>query len=102
MASLDLMIPHQLPKDEALARIKGLLGKLKQEQKDKISNVHETWEGDTGTFRFTIQGFAISGSVNVAASAITIDANVPFAVSLFKGTIKDVITKKANELLAKK
>ena len=41
MAKLSLNIPHELPKEEALKRIKGLLTKLKTEQGDIISDVKE-------------------------------------------------------------
>lgn len=100
MASLKMNIPHQLSKEEALSRIKNLLGKLKQEQKDKISNVTENWKEDTGNFRFTTYGYDLSGVIKVQSSGIDIDANIPFAVALFKGTIKEIIDKKTRELLS--
>ncbi|MCW3089928.1 MAG: hypothetical protein JWP81_997 [Ferruginibacter sp.] len=100
MASLKFSIPHQLPQEEALSRIKGLIGKLKQEQKDKVTNVKEDWKDETGNFEFTAQGYDLSGVIMVNPSRIDIDAKVPFAVSLFKGKIKDLIEKKAKELLA--
>jgi Putative polyhydroxyalkanoic acid system protein (PHA_gran_rgn) len=101
MASLKMNIPHKLSQEEALSRIKGLLGKLKQEQKDKISDVKEEWHGETGNFQFTAQGFDLSGVIHVQPSSIDIDANVPFAVSLFQGKIKQLINEKARELLSK-
>jgi hypothetical protein len=88
MASLKMSIPHQLTQQEALNRIKHLLAKLQQEQKDKISNVKEDWNGETGNFQFTAKGFDLSGVIKVQPSSIDIDATVPFAVSLFKEQIK--------------
>ena len=100
MAPFKMNIPHRLSQEEALARIKGLLGKLMQEQKDKISNVKEEWSGDTGNFQFTAKGFDLSGVIRVQPSSIDVDAKVPFAVSLFQGKIKQLINEKAGELLA--
>jgi hypothetical protein len=100
MASLKMNIPHRLEQQEALHRIKGLLGKLRQEQKDEISNLREDWNGNTGKFKFTARGFDISGVIDVNAGGVDIDANVPFAVALFKGRIKQVIDTKARELLS--
>jgi len=44
MSSLNITIPHHLTQEEALARIKSLLVRVKQEQKDKISDVKEEWK----------------------------------------------------------
>ena len=100
MASFKMNIPHQLSQEEALFRIKNLLGKMKLEQKDKISNLQEDWNGETGNFQFTTFGYDLSGVIKVQDSSIDIDAKIPAAVALFKGTIKDLIDKKARELLS--
>jgi hypothetical protein len=100
MASLKMNIPHHLPQQEALTRIKQMLGKLQQEQKDKISNIKEEWQGDTGNFEFSAQGFELSGIITVNLHSIDIDATLPFAVSLFKGKIKELIESKTKELLS--
>ena len=100
MASLDISIPHQLSQEEALSRIKGLIDKLKQEQKDKVTNVKEDWRGNAGSFQFTAQGFDFSGEINVRNGSVDIDAKIPLAVSLFKGKIKELIEQKAKELLS--
>ena len=65
MANLDIMIPHNLPPQEALARIHGLLSKLQQEQKDTIKDVSEKWNDNEGEFRFSAKGFELSGSIRV-------------------------------------
>ena len=100
MASLSVDVPHQLPKEEALTRIKKLLGNLKQEQKEYISNVQENWVGNKGNFSFTVKGFDCSGTIIVNDTNVDIDSKVPFAVSLFKGKITSMIKEKARELLA--
>lgn len=101
MAGLTMNIPHNLPKEEALKRIKGLLSKLKSEQGDMVSNVKEEWNNDGGNFAFTAKGFDLSGTIQVNENSIDIDAKVPFAVSLFSGRIKSIISEQADELLKK-
>ena len=100
MASLNFNIPHNLSQEEALGRIKQLIDKLKTEQKGNISSAEENWEGNTGKFKFNAKGFDLAGKINVLPSAISIDAEVPFAVSLFKGRIKEMIEAEAAKLLA--
>ncbi|MFT3750486.1 MAG: polyhydroxyalkanoic acid system family protein [Agriterribacter sp.] len=100
MSSLNINIPHSLPKEEALARIKGLLQQVRDEQANVVSNVQENWEGDKGAFSFSAMGFDLSGLIDVNENGVDINADLPFAVSLFKGKIKEVITEKATQLLS--
>ncbi len=100
MASLNVNIPHQLSREEALVRIKKLLEGLKEEQKDKISNVQEKWEDTSGQFSFTAMGFDLAGNIEVNDTSVVISSELPFMLSLFKGQIADLIAKKAQELLA--
>lgn len=100
MSTLNLQIPHQLPKEEALGRIKNLLNNLREEQKQMVSNVSEKWEGDTGNFSFSAKGFDLAGKIQVNPSHVEITADLPFALSFFKGMISSVITSKAKELLS--
>lgn len=99
MSKLHIDIPHQLPKAEALNRIKNLLGNLKEEQKQVISNVTEKWEGDRGDFSFSARGFDLAGNIQVKDTGVEIQSDLPFALSFFKGMISDLITKKAQDLL---
>ena len=80
MPDLKINIPHHLPPQEAVARIRNLFSKLKREHEDKISNVKESWS-------------------DVQPSTIDITAKGPVVVSLLKGKIKQVIENEAKELL---
>jgi hypothetical protein len=101
MAKLDITIPHALPRQEALARIQGLLKKLQEEQKDSIKDVSEKWNGNEGEFSFSAKGFDLSGTLKVEEKSVTINGQLPFALSFFKEMIGDLIKKKAGELLKK-
>lgn len=82
-----------------MKRIKSLLTNLKEEQKDVISNVSENWNGEKGDFSFSAKGFDLAGNIQVNPSNVEINADLPFALSFFKGMIGSVITNKAAELL---
>ena len=101
MSKLSVSVPHELSKPEAVERIKGLLEKLKKEQAGMISDVKEEWNGDQGRFSFSARGYDLSGLISVTDAEVGINAEVPFAVSLFSGTIKKIISEKAAALLAK-
>jgi hypothetical protein len=101
MPTLDIDIPHQLARDEALQRVKQLLEKTRQKAAGNIEELSEHWEGNTGHFRLTAKGFPISGTITVTSSAVELRGQVPFAVSLFKPAIVQAINKEAGALLSK-
>ncbi len=100
MPSLEMSIPHKLTREEARRRIQDLLPKMKNDYGDHIKNLHEEWNGDTGSFSFSVMGFAVSGTLTVNDSSVDLDGNLPLAASFFKGKIKSVIEEKAQEVLA--
>jgi len=101
MSKLDINIPHQLPREEALTRIKKLLANLQEEQKDNVQGVQEDWNGNEGKFSFNAKGFAVSGKITVEDNQVNVNSELPFMLSFFKDTIGKVIRDKAGSLLAK-
>lgn len=101
MSSMDIKIPHQLPKEEALKRIQGLLSETRKEHGSKINNLQENWNGDTGSFSFSAMGFDVSGELQVNDNNVEFKGKIPIALSLFKGKIEEIIRDKAEGMLAK-
>jgi len=90
-----------ISKHEATRRIKNLLPKIKEEFKDKITNVTEKWESeDKANFSFNIMGFNIKGDFQVTDTEAIIDVDLPFALFPFKGMIETKITEEAKKLLS--
>jgi hypothetical protein len=100
MPALNLNIPHQLSKEEALSRIKNLLATVKDEQKDVVTDLKEDWQDNKGNFSFKAKGFNLAGDIEVNDADVQIHSELPIAVSFFKGVISDMIMKKTKELLA--
>ncbi len=100
MPKLKIEVPHKLTQEEALNRIKGLLGEVKTQFADKISNLQENWRGNMGTFSFSAMGFSVSGSLSVTPSMVELFGNLPFAALFFKGKIEATIRERAETLLA--
>jgi len=100
MPKLNMKVDHHLPQVEALRRVQGLLGQVKTQFADKISELREEWNGDTGKFSFLAMGFSVSGTLSVTDNAVEIDGKLPFAVGFFKGKIESTIRERAEQLLA--
>jgi hypothetical protein len=94
-------VQHELGKDEALNRIKGILGQAKEQYGDKISDLQENWNDQGGTFTFRAMGFKIGGSLLVTDTDVQITGDFPFAALPFKGTIETTLRERAERLLAK-
>ena len=102
MPKMNMSIPHRLSQEEALKHAKTILGEVKSEYTDKISNLHEKWDGNTGWFSFSAKGFSISGTLTVKPSGVELSANLPFAARFFQERIekiKSIIRKRAETLL---
>jgi len=100
MATMKMAVPHRLSQDEALNRVKKLLGQVRNQFADKISDLNENWNGNVGTFSFKAMKFAVSGTLTVTPSEVQLDGTLPWAANLFKGTIEKTIKDRAKELLA--
>ncbi len=99
MPKLNMAVSHSLTQDEAVNRIKNLLNDVKMQFADKVSDLHEEWEGTMGKFNFSVMGFPVSGTLTVMTSQVEISGNFPFAVMLFKGKIESTIKDRAETLL---
>ena len=100
MPELNVSIPHELPREEALQRVKSLLEKIKSQHEEKISRLQQEWNGDTGVFSFLVMGFAVSGTLTVKDDSVQLDSDIPLPAVLFKGKIKSIIEEEGKKLLA--
>ena len=99
MPKLNIIVSHGLTQDEAVTRIKKLLNEVKTQFADKISDLHEEWDGNLGRFIFSAMGFPVSGTLIVKASQVEIAGILPPAALLFKGKIASTIKDRAETLL---
>jgi hypothetical protein len=100
MPSLKLAFPHQLGQEEAVARLKNLLSKVKNKYQDQVSNLSESWNENTLTFGFTTYGFKVAGDVIVEPSEVRLDGQIPFAAMMFKGKIESALREQLARELA--
>ena len=100
MPKLNMTVSHNLTQDEAVERIRNLLNDVKTEFAEKVSDLNEDWNGNTGRFSFKAMGFPVSGTLMVKPGTVEISGNLPFAALLFKSKIETVIKDRAKTLLA--
>lgn len=100
MPKMSVVVPHQLTQDEAMGRIRRLLGEVKTDYGDKVTDLKESWSGNRGEFGFKAMGFAVSGTLDVKPGEVALNGNLPFAALPFKSKIETTIRDRATQLLA--
>lgn len=100
MPKSTVSVDHSLGEQEALVRIKGMLGQVKENYGSQVSDLEEHWTDNGGTFSFKAMGFQISGDLTVTDSKVLIDAEFPWAAKPFQGTIETTIRERAERLLS--
>jgi hypothetical protein len=99
MAKMNMTIEHELSESEALKRIKKLLKETKEEYGELIDELKEKWVGNIGTFSLMAKGYELSGTIVVGAPTITLQGDIPWALSFMKGKVEKIIRSRAKELL---
>lgn len=99
--NMEFPFPDSLSQDEARECIKGLLAKLKNKYGDKISNLDENWNGNTGTFSFVLNHSRVSGNLTVKLSEVKLSINnLPFLAYFCMGKIRDTIREEVEKLFS--
>ncbi|MDP2664770.1 MAG: polyhydroxyalkanoic acid system family protein [bacterium] len=100
MPKLNVVLPHMLPQEEVLRRIKDLLPQVQKEYARDVTDLSQEWQGNTGTFNFKSRGGKVSGTLTVKSGSVELFANLPFAANLIKGKIENAVKERGKALLA--
>jgi putative polyhydroxyalkanoate system protein len=99
---LTVTIPHNLGREAALKRIKDGVGQLRSTYAGQFTVLDETWKGDTLDFRISALKQTVSGSIEVAETAVTVSVILPIFLSMLAEKAKAVIQKRGQLMLEKK
>ena len=97
---MTVSIPHTLPKEEAESRVRKILDNVKSQFGNMIVGLEEDWKGNTGTFKFSMSGHQVSGTIQLFDKSVQVDLVLPFIANLFKGKIRSVIEEQGAKILA--
>jgi putative polyhydroxyalkanoate system protein len=100
MPKFGVRVPHNLTKDEARSRLERFIDVLKAKSGNQVSDLQQTWDGDTLKFHFKTFGIAIDGGITVAEQELDLAGDLPFAAMMFKGKIESEIREQLERIVA--
>jgi hypothetical protein len=100
MPRLRFAVSHSLGPDEAVRRLKEKLAAALSEHGDRLSDFREQWRDHTLDFGFRAMGMAVSGTVAIETDQVRVEAELPFAATLFKGAIEQRLRAEVGTVLA--
>jgi putative polyhydroxyalkanoic acid system protein len=95
-----VVIPHNLPAEEAQRRVQNLLQDLRKIYANTVSDVQEQWKGNTCTFSMKMFVFKIQGTINVSGQAVEVRGKMPLGTGKYEDRVKMLIEQRAKGLLA--
>ena len=99
MPNVTVSIPHQLTRAEAKLRIEYGVSKLRKQGGAPLSNLKESWNGDTLDFSGDALGQTFTGRLFVEDKAVRIEVALPAFFSMLADLIKPTIEQRGRELL---
>ena len=92
-------IPHSLDKEEVRSRLGHFTEALVAKSKDQVSDLSQSWSGDTLSFGFKTFGIKIAGDIHVQDDRLAVDGELPFSAMMFKGKIESEIKAQLGRLV---
>jgi len=101
MPKISIAEKHALTQEEAVSRIKNDIAAAIQANQALVSGYSDEWtDENTMKFKFKVFGFSISGTARSLPSEVAIDADLPLAAVMLKGTIETRLRDEMKKSLA--
>jgi hypothetical protein len=102
MANFTMSIPHQLTRAEAKRRVADQVAVVRREYGGLMSNLTDSWAGDTMAFSLTVTGVTVSGHVYVEDTAVRVEVPLPWPLAALAGGVRHQIEQQGRKLLGSK
>ncbi|HEX4415093.1 MAG TPA: polyhydroxyalkanoic acid system family protein [Lacipirellulaceae bacterium] len=100
MPKIGVRVPHTLTKDEARARLERFAEMLEAKFANQLSDLQQSWDGDTLKFHFKTYGIPLDGGITVGDNELNVAGDIPFAAMMFKGKIESEIREQLEKIVA--
>ena len=100
MPSYKVTVPHALGQATARQRVDGFLESVQRDLPAHVSDVSGVWEGNQLSYRLSVSGLGISGTLVVEQAHVEVTGPLPLAAVLFRGQIERTIRDDLTRLLS--
>jgi hypothetical protein len=100
--TITVSIPHDLGAAEARRRLETGLSQLGSQVPGGLTDLKQSWSGDTLAFSAAVMGQRIAGTLEVQAAAVKMDLDLPGLLGMIAGKIKGALTTEGQKLLTKR
>jgi putative polyhydroxyalkanoate system protein len=100
MPKFGVQVPHTLTKDEARTRLERFAEMLEAKFANQVSDLQQSWDGDTLKFHFKSYGIPLNGGITVADKELNVAGDIPFTAMMFKGKIESSIREQLEKIVA--
>lgn len=98
--TLEVRVPHGLETIEVRRRIEDALGAAKGQYAEAVGQIGADWVADdTLRFNLAVAGMKFDGTLEILIEELLVKVDLPAAVLLFKGRIREGIEERLGGLL---
>jgi len=92
-------VPHSLTAAEAKSRVERFAESLQSKFSDKVSDLAQSWSGNTLSFGFKTFGIKIIGDITAKDNQLDVNGEIPFTAMMFKGKIESDVKEQLARLM---
>lgn len=100
MPKFAVSVPHPLSKEEARTRLERFAEMIEAKFANQVSDLQQSWDGDTLKFHFKSYGIPLDGGITVAEKSLNVAGDIPFTAMMFKGKIESAIREQLEKIVA--
>jgi putative polyhydroxyalkanoate system protein len=100
MPKFGVRVPYTIDKDEARSRLERFAEMLEAKFANQVSDLQQSWDGDTLKFHFKTYGIPLDGGITVGDNELNVAGDIPFAAMMFKGKIESEIREQLEKIIA--
>jgi hypothetical protein len=97
MPNFHMIIPHNLGRDAAVARLQQFINKVRN--RSDVNDLQESWVDNVLRFSFKTFGLLVEGSTTVEEDRVHMEGKLPLAAAPFRGRIEGSIREELEKIL---
>jgi hypothetical protein len=99
MPKLTLEVPHTLGREEATRRLQQQFELARGAYGSYVSDLQQEWKENTLSFAFRAAGMKVAGLVAVEEALVRVQADLPLAAMMLKGTIEQRVKQELSRIV---